>query len=669
MPESEQIVQRIVIKDEISPGVVKITKVLEKLDAAGKKVTQTSTMMTTSVEKLNGVLQQTTGASGEAAASLKGMVAEMSGGAITVGGLTVAMVGVHAIMGAFKSIVGEVKDAVVDLWDIFKQGKQAEQVFTLRYGEEGIAVLERIKAAAEASGVTMEQSTNVAMKMAEAFKYGTTAEELTKVLLDLKAASPTLELDKMTTSMEKLAQKTYVGKQSMMLFNRQFGANGGIQVGAKEIAAVTGEAMSTVIQHMKKGTVKATDYVKALRMVAEQQAGTSQAGVAAIQKANVTLESQINIIESRWKEFKRKLAKSIFDSPALLQGVKGLIAGFDKLTQNPKVVQFFDTVGKAIGNNLLDRISRLGDVMEVVEKVIVKLIDAWNWLHSGSKAANATMKAIELTFKGIMYAVIGVAAVIAALAVGIEVLLAPFQAITLAAFALIGAIVRGVISLPGMIKDAWSGLVIWVENLGTRISTAFQNAIAPALEVFKTLGLDKIGVEMMTGLAQGIDSASKFVEDAVLNVANKAVSTFKSALGIHSPSIVMQGYGENVSQGAAVGIAKGTPEVDNAMDKMTKSAVSSVRPAEAAVGIAKGAPEVDNAMDKMTKSAVSSVRPAEAAAAGAGAAKTINFEQTINFSGGQGGEKGQSKEEIVGMVRKATLDVLRSEQSMILLQG
>ncbi len=638
MPESEQIVQRIVIKDEISPGVVKITKVLEKLDAAGKKVTKTSTMMTTSVKKLNGVLQQTTGASGKAAASLKGMVAEMSGGAVTVGSLTAGMVLAHAAVSAFNAIVDTSKKIVLDLWEVFKQGKQAEEVFKMRYGEEGIAVLDRIKKAAEASGVSMKQSTDIALKMAEAFKYSASAEELTKVLLDLKAANPTVDLDKMTKSMEKLAQKTYVGKQSVALFNKQFGASGSMQVGAKEIAAITGESMEVVQQHLKKGTVKATDYVKALRLVAEQQAGTSQAGVAATQKAGKMLESQINIIESRWDEFKLRLAKSIFDSPALLQGVKGLIAGFDHLTQNPKVVQFFDTVGKAIGNNLLDRISRLGDVMEVVEKVIVKLIDAWNWLHSGSKAANATMKAIELTFKGIMYAVIGVAAVIAALAVGIEVLLAPFQAITLAAFALIGAIVRGVISLPGMIKDAWSGLVIWVENLGTRISTAFQNAIAPALEVFKTLGLDKIGVEMMTGLAQGIDSASKFVEDAVLNVANKAVSTFKSALGIHSPSIVMQGYGENVSQGAAVGIAK-------------------------------GAPEVDNAMDKMTKSAVSSVRPAEAAAAGAGAAKTINFEQTINFSGGQGGEKGQSKEEIVGMVRKATLDVLRSEQSMVLLQG
>lgn len=65
------------------------------------------------------------------------------------------------------------------------------------------------------------------------------------------------------------------------------------------------------------------------------------------------------------------------------------------------------------------------------------------------------------------------------------------------------------------------------------------------------------GGMLMQGLVNGIKGMAGSVKESVLGVADSTVGWFKEKLGIQSPSRVFMGLGENVSEGAALGIERG----------------------------------------------------------------------------------------------------------------
>lgn len=82
-------------------------------------------------------------------------------------------------------------------------------------------------------------------------------------------------------------------------------------------------------------------------------------------------------------------------------------------------------------------------------------------------------------------------------------------------------------------------------------------------QVMNYLGVDlpsrftEFGSMIMQGLINGITGMVSGVKDAVVGVADSTVGWFKEKLGIQSPSRVFIGMGENVSEGAAIGIERG----------------------------------------------------------------------------------------------------------------
>lgn len=68
----------------------------------------------------------------------------------------------------------------------------------------------------------------------------------------------------------------------------------------------------------------------------------------------------------------------------------------------------------------------------------------------------------------------------------------------------------------------------------------------------------QFGMDMMKGLASGIWNGLAWVGDAINGVASSTVSWFKEKLGIHSPSRVFMALGQNIPEGAALGIQRGS---------------------------------------------------------------------------------------------------------------
>lgn len=66
------------------------------------------------------------------------------------------------------------------------------------------------------------------------------------------------------------------------------------------------------------------------------------------------------------------------------------------------------------------------------------------------------------------------------------------------------------------------------------------------------------------------------VKDTIFNIGSSVGDWFKDKLGIHSPSRVFMGFGENISEGAAIGIENQTGSVSKAMQGLAAATAISL---------------------------------------------------------------------------------------------
>lgn len=119
----------------------------------------------------------------------------------------------------------------------------------------------------------------------------------------------------------------------------------------------------------------------------------------------------------------------------------------------------------------------------------------------------------------------------------------------------------------------------------------------------------EFGSMIMQGLINGIKGMVTGVKDAVVGVADNTVGWFKEKLGIQSPSRVFIAMGENVSEGAAIGIERGRA--------LAAKAATGLGALLASAGMA-GQPALAQAVQSMPSFSFDT-RPPIAAMAGAGA--------------------------------------------------
>ncbi|MCP3886456.1 MAG: hypothetical protein GY700_13500 [Propionibacteriaceae bacterium] len=84
------------------------------------------------------------------------------------------------------------------------------------------------------------------------------------------------------------------------------------------------------------------------------------------------------------------------------------------------------------------------------------------------------------------------------------------------------------------------------------------------------------GRNMIDGIVAGIMTGSNNVRTAMTNIATSALGSFRSALGIHSPSAAFAELGVAIPQGVAEGIGQGQVEATGAADNMMSTATNNV---------------------------------------------------------------------------------------------
>ena len=88
--------------------------------------------------------------------------------------------------------------------------------------------------------------------------------------------------------------------------------------------------------------------------------------------------------------------------------------------------------------------------------------------------------------------------------------------------------------------------------------------------------LQKIGNQTLQGFLNGLGGEAKYVNESVKNIVKGVVDTFKSTLGIHSPSKVMEELGEYTAEGFADGIKSMIDTVKEAAQEITDTVTSAL---------------------------------------------------------------------------------------------
>lgn len=115
----------------------------------------------------------------------------------------------------------------------------------------------------------------------------------------------------------------------------------------------------------------------------------------------------------------------------------------------------------------------------------------------------------------------------------------------------------------GMYGDVLAGTNATIGAIANFINRAIGGLQYLAIQV------QQIGYNIMMGLWRGIQNGAANVLDGVRAIADRIKETFASALKIQSPSRVFMGFGENITQGLAMGINKGISMATSAVDGLS----------------------------------------------------------------------------------------------------
>ncbi len=143
-------------------------------------------------------------------------------------------------------------------------------------------------------------------------------------------------------------------------------------------------------------------------------------------------------------------------------------------------------------------------------------------------------------------------------------------------------------------QDVVGGFKLLMQDIGAAVSGAAQYVWGLGAQFFEA------GAAIVQGMANGITSRITAVRDAISMAAGDSIDWFKQKLGIHSPSRVFMRLGEHVTEGAAIGMQRGSGMVRTAALGM---ATATMAPMAAVGAPAAPAPAVGGSTYQITVNA------------------------------------------------------------------
>ena len=252
---------------------------------------------------------------------------------------------------------------------------------------------------------------------------------------------------------------------------------------------------------------------------------------------------------------------------SIISGIAGFIAGLQQMWTG--LSQIFEGIKQIFSGNFAEGFRLIweglknvviGAIKAIVNAVkvwlnvtivgalrggLVKILTSWRggWMHIAN-AAKIVWGVIVSGVRGLTTKILS--GIIGGMSRTKSAWTAAWNAMKTGVTAIWNAIVTGVASF-----------VVRVGNGAKRIGTVIGQAVSSAISIVKgKVGqFVSVGGDLISGLVRGIQAGIGRVADAARNVAERAVSAAKSALGIQSPSRVFRDIGKFTAMGLAEGIA------------------------------------------------------------------------------------------------------------------
>lgn len=126
-----------------------------------------------------------------------------------------------------------------------------------------------------------------------------------------------------------------------------------------------------------------------------------------------------------------------------------------------------------------------------------------------------------------------------------------------------------VINLINSITSGFTNIYNTIREKLKQIYDGIKNKFSEVLNSITNLNWYQTGVSMMQGLISGITNMASSLVDAATSAVTNAINSARSVLGIHSPSKVFFGIGENVVEGMNEGIKSTEGVLKDTMKNMS----------------------------------------------------------------------------------------------------
>ena len=108
------------------------------------------------------------------------------------------------------------------------------------------------------------------------------------------------------------------------------------------------------------------------------------------------------------------------------------------------------------------------------------------------------------------------------------------------------------------LREGWDRLWEFIKTIFTGawefIKSQLREALINMQSNFKSIDWGAIGKSILQGIGNGLKAGVGALLRSAKNIASAISDTFKGFFGIHSPSILMEGFGQNIVRGLALGM-------------------------------------------------------------------------------------------------------------------
>lgn len=530
-------------------------------------------------------------------------------------GVAFAAIGTAAI-GAGKALVDMTVEAAAYADEMLTQstvtGMSVESLQAYSYAADLVDVsMETLTGSMAKQVKSMSNARDGSAKFADAYaKLGISVADSNGQLRD----SETVYWETLD-ALGKISNETERDALAMQIFGKSAQElNPLIAQGSAGIAALTEEAK-------RMGAVLSEESIEKLGAFDDSVQRLKQGSEAAQRVMGTVLLPQLQTLAddgvSLLGDFTSGLVEAGDDFDKISEVIGNTVGGLvDTIMENlPRIIQVGMDIVMAIVSSIVENLPTIVDcASSIVMTLLQGLIEALPAITEGALQLVLTLvqgiidnlpAIIEAAIQMIVTLALGIAealpelipSIVEAILLIVQVLLDNMDKILEAAFAIIQGLAEGLLNaLPELINalpQIITSIINFItNNLPAIISMGIQLTVQLAAGLIKAipqlvaslpqiisalvLGLGKavgavfeIGKNIVTGLWDGIKSMGTWISDKVSGFFSGIVDGAKDLLGIHSPSTVFAGIGENMGAGIGIGF-------DQIMNKVSKDMQTSI---------------------------------------------------------------------------------------------